>query len=74
MTTSVPIAPASLQAQLLCCDDGSPLGGLASAKECLEHLLTYYAMPNEVALRLLACGSHIDQAALQVRLAANECC
>lgn len=74
MTTSVPVAPASLQAQLLCSDDGSPLGGLDSAKECLDHLLDYYELPEPVALQLLACGSHIEQAVLRVRMAANECC
>lgn len=73
MTTSVPIAPAMLQAQLLCSDDGSPLGGLASAKECLDHLLDYYELPQSVVLQLLACGSHIEQAELAVRMAAAEC-
>lgn len=73
MTTSVSIAPAALQAQLLCSDDGSPLGGLASAKECLDHLLGYYEMPQPVVLQLLACGNHINQAVLAVRMAAAEC-
>lgn len=73
MATSVPIASASLQAQLLCSDDGSPLGGLTSAKECLDHLLDYYVLPKEVALQLMACGAHIEQAELAVRMAAASC-
>lgn len=72
MNTAFAPSRSQLRALLLCADDASPLMGLRLAEECLEHLLSYYDLPEEAVLELQVCQAHIAQAQLRTRMAASR--
>jgi hypothetical protein len=71
MNTATSLTASQIRQLLLCLDDASPLMGLRSAQDCLEHLLGYFELPETVRLQLQACQAHMSQAELHVRMAAT---